>query len=52
MSAMLFTEVVERSDGTPRSVRQECYHAYRAGAQQFAAGDGVEITDKTIETHA
>jgi len=44
--------VVERSDGTPRSVRQQCYHAYRAGARQFADGEGVEITDETIETYA
>lgn len=51
-TASAIRAIVERSDRTPRSVRQECYHAYRAGAQQFAAGDGVEITNETIETYA
>jgi hypothetical protein len=44
--------VVGRSDGTPRSVRQHCYHGYRAGARQFAAGEGIEITAETIEEYA
>jgi hypothetical protein len=44
--------IVERSDETPRSVRQECYHAYRAGARQYADGEGIEITRDTIETYA
>lgn len=51
-TASAIREVVDRSDGTPRSVRQQCYHAYRAGARQFDDGDGVEITDETIETYA
>lgn len=51
-TASAIRTIVERSDGTPRSVRQECYHAYRAGARQFADGEGVEITDETIETYA
>jgi hypothetical protein len=44
--------IVDRSDGTPRSVRQHCYHGYRAGARQFAAGEGVEITADTIDAYA
>lgn len=43
--------VVERSDGTPRSVRQQCYHAFRAGARQYDETGTVEITDDTIETY-
>ncbi|QCC57314.1 hypothetical protein NP511_22690 (plasmid) [Natrinema thermotolerans] len=50
-TASAIREIVDRSDGTPRSVRQQCYHAYRAGARQFDADDGVEITDETIETY-
>ncbi|ELZ26525.1 hypothetical protein C475_08867 [Halosimplex carlsbadense 2-9-1] len=44
--------IVERSDGTPRSTRQECFHAFRAGVEQYADGDGVEITAETIRTYA
>ncbi len=51
-TASAIREIVDRSDGTPRSIRQQCYHAYRAGARQFADGDGVDITDETIETYA
>ena len=28
-------------------MRQEYYHAYRTSAQQFTAGDDVEIADET-----
>ena len=51
-TASAIQTIVDRSDGTPRSVRQQCYHAYRAGARQFAADEGIEITDETIEDHA
>jgi len=51
-TASAIQEIVDRSDGTPRSIRQQCYHAYRSGAQQFADGDGVDITDETIEKYA
>ncbi len=51
-SAPAIRTIVERSDGTPRSVRQQCYHAYRAGARQFAGDQGVEITDETIKKYA
>lgn len=44
-------EVVDRSDGTPRSVRQQCYHAFRAGARQYGETGDVEITTETIETY-
>jgi hypothetical protein len=43
--------IVQRSDGTPRSVRQECYHGFRAGALQYAETGTVEITDETLETY-
>jgi len=43
--------IVERSDGTPRSVRQECYHGFRAGARQFADSQRVEITAETFEEY-
>lgn len=45
-------EVVERSDGTPRSVRQQCYHGFRAGARQYDETNTIEITAETIETYA
>ena len=51
-TASAIQTIVDRSDGTPRSVRQQCYHAYRAGARQFAADEGIEITDETIEDYA
>lgn len=44
-------DIVERSDGTPRSVRQQCYHGFRAGARQYAEESTVEITEDTLETH-
>ncbi|ELY97340.1 ribonuclease H family protein [Natrialba asiatica] len=43
--------IVEVSDGTPRDTRQKCYHAFRAGAQQFAAERDVEITNETLDTY-
>lgn len=50
-AATAIKRVVERSDGTPRSVRQECYHAFRAGARQFADGNGIEITAESIHEY-
>jgi hypothetical protein len=43
--------IVEASDGTPRDTRQQCYHAFRAGARQHAEGEQVEITDDTLNAH-
>lgn len=43
--------VVDVSDGTPRSVRQECYHAWRAGARQYAESGEAGITRKTLEQY-
>ena len=43
--------IVEASDGTPRDTRQQCYHAFRAGARQHANGDGVEITADTLDAY-
>src|SRR5699024_5683084 len=43
--------VVEANDGTPRDTRQQCYHAFRAGARQHANGDGVEITADTLDAY-
>jgi hypothetical protein len=43
--------IVERSDGTPRSVRQQCYHGFRAGARQYAEESTVEITEETLESY-
>lgn len=50
-AADAISDVVERSDGTPRDVRQQCYHAFRAGARQYADDDSVEITADTLETY-
>lgn len=50
-TASAITRIVKRSDGTPRSVRQECYHGFRAGARQFAEVNRVEITDTTVEEY-
>ena len=50
-AASAIEDVVERSDATPRSVRQECYHAFRAGARQFADEGGVEITTETVDEY-
>lgn len=43
--------VVETSDGTPRDVRQECYHAWRAGARQYADTGETAITRQTLEQY-
>ena len=43
--------ITKRSDGTPRRVRQECYHAFRAGARQFDETAQVEITRETLEEY-
>lgn len=51
-TASAIEQIVERADGTPRSTRQECYHAYRAGARQYVDSGVVEITADTIETYA
>lgn len=45
-------EIVDRSDCTPRSVRQQCYHAYRAGARQYTKEHDIEITDSTVVNYA
>ncbi|GKZ16285.1 hypothetical protein [Haladaptatus sp. T7] len=50
-TASAIETVVEVSDGTPRNTRQKCYHAFRAGAQQFAAEKDVEITDETLDEY-
>jgi hypothetical protein len=50
-TASAIDTIVEYSDGTPRNTRQKCYHAFRAGAQQFAAEDVVEIRDETLDTY-
>lgn len=44
-------KIVANTDGTPREVRQECYHAFRAGARQYEAEGGIAITDETIEAY-
>lgn len=43
--------IVERSDGTPRDVRQQCYHGYRAGATQYADTGTVRVDAETLETY-
>jgi type II secretory pathway predicted ATPase ExeA len=43
--------IVEMSDGTPRSVRQNAYHAFRAGAQQYAETGEVNITAETLDDY-
>lgn len=43
--------IVDASDGTPRNVRQECYHAWRAGARQHADTGESAITRQTIEEY-
>lgn len=50
-AASAIETVVEVSDGTPRDIRQKCYHAFRAGAQQFAAEQDVEITKETLDAY-
>lgn len=51
-TASALRAVIERSDGTPRSMRQQCYHAFRAGARQYADENVVKITEETIDTYA
>ena len=50
-SASAIRAIVSQSDGTPRSIRQACYHGYRAGARQFADGEGVTIGSETLESY-
>lgn len=50
-AASAIETVVDVSDGTPRDTRQKCYHAFRAGAQQFASENTVEITDETLDEY-
>jgi type II secretory pathway predicted ATPase ExeA len=50
-SAGAIREVVERSDGTPRDVRQQCYHGFRGGAEQYADTGEVRITEETFESY-
>lgn len=50
-TASAITHITEQSDGTPRNVRQKCYHAFRAGAQQFTQENQVEITAETLDTY-
>jgi hypothetical protein len=50
-AASAIETVVDVSDGTPRDSRQKCYHAFRAGAQQFTNEDTVEITDETLDEY-
>lgn len=49
-TASAIEEIVASCDGTPREIRQVCYQAYRAGAEQYADSWQVEITDETINT--
>lgn len=51
-TASAVERVVDRSDGTPRSVRQQAYHAYRAGAEQYQREGTVEIDAATIDEYA
>lgn len=50
-TASAIETIVEFSDGTPRSTRQKCYHAFRAGARQFAAEGEVEIRAQTLDEY-
>ena len=43
--------LVAATDGRPRAIRQQCYHAWRAGAQQYTAGGSIAITPETLDTH-
>lgn len=51
VSPSAIERVVERSDGTHRSGRQECKHAFCAGVRQFAADGDVEIIAETLDDH-
>lgn len=45
-------KIVHRVDETtPRQIRQECYHAYRAGARQYGDLGAVEILPNTLEQY-
>lgn len=44
-------EITDGTDGTPRAVRQECYHAFRAGARQYADTGDVAIDATTLEEY-
>lgn len=50
-TASAIKTIVDLSDGTPRDVRQQCYHAYRAGARQYDDTGTVEIREETLETY-
>lgn len=50
-SAGAIREIVERADGTPRDIRQQCYHGFRAGAEQYADTGEVRITEGTFEEY-
>ncbi|AAV44278.1 unknown (plasmid) [Haloarcula marismortui ATCC 43049] len=50
-SAGAIRKVVDRSDGTPRDVRQQCYHGFRGGAEQYADTGKVRITEETFESY-
>jgi len=50
-SADAIRSIVDRSDGTPRDVRQQCYHGYRAGATQYADTGTIRVDAKTLETY-
>lgn len=50
-AASAIRHIVDESDGTPRDVRQQCYHAFRAGALQYDDTGDVEITAETLETY-
>jgi hypothetical protein len=49
--ASAIRNIVDESDGTPRDVRQQCYHGFRAGARQYADDGTVEITAETMKTY-
>ncbi len=49
--ASAIKRIVDQSDNTPRNVRQECYHAFRAGARQFDEEETVEITATTLDEY-
>jgi len=50
-SASAIQEIVERADGTPRDIRQKCYHGFRGGAEQYDDTGDVQITKETFETY-
>lgn len=50
-TASAIRSIVEETDGTPRDVRQQCYHAFRAGSLQYDDTGAVEITAETLETY-